>query len=443
MKPVFEKIRPLAFWIIDSLKRGTIRAHFDDTEFIMKDYSSKAVSERLNNRMESILKHAVNTTGFYKNFKDYNSLTDFPVINKNIIKERINDFISNQYDLKDLIPERTSGTTGTPLTVFHDRHKRLRHNAETIFFNKSAGYDLGMRLYFIRIWDDRFKKSALKAWMQNLVPVNIVNLGEERIASLVRRITDDNSTIVLMGYTSSLKEVCRYMESNNIPPVRSEVRSIIAIAEPLDENTASSLKKFFNAQVFSRYANAENGIIAQQIIGGEKELYINSSSFYVEILNTDNDSPVQDGTPGRIVVTDFFNYGMPLIRYDTGDIGIISNITRNNLTCRTLTKIEGRLTDRIYDTSANYLDPMMLMANMSQYQDIKQYQIIQLDKTRYQLVLNSVNPYPRIREIESFYHNCFGENSVIEIKYVDEIPVLSSGKRKAVYNRYMNQEKSV
>lgn len=49
---------------------------------------------------------------------------------------------------------------------------------------------------------------------------------------------------------------------------------------------------------------------------------MNMEHVFLEIV--DDGGPVPNGTPGRIIVTDLYNHVMPLIRYDTGDIGILS-----------------------------------------------------------------------------------------------------------------------
>ena len=72
--------------------------------------------------------------------------------------------------------------------------------------------------------------------------------------------------------------------------------------------------------VYARYSNIENGIIAQQNQNKDDYL-INSASYHIDIYSLQNDSLLKHGELGRIVVTDFFNKGMPLIKYDTGDVG--------------------------------------------------------------------------------------------------------------------------
>lgn len=50
---------------------------------------------------------------FIKPYSAYKSISDFPVINKIIIRENENRFIAPGYDKEKLFKEETSGSTGT------------------------------------------------------------------------------------------------------------------------------------------------------------------------------------------------------------------------------------------------------------------------------------------------------------------------------------------
>ena len=88
-----------------------------------------------------------------------------------------------------------------------------------------------------------------------------------------------------------------------------------------------NLEKHFNTKVVSRYSNEEMGILAQQSnIEQNNAFNINWASYYVEILKMDTNEKANLGELGRIVITDLFNFSMPLIRYDTGDLGVFELI---------------------------------------------------------------------------------------------------------------------
>ena len=134
----------------------------------------------------------------------------------------------------------------------------------------------------------------------------------------------------------------------------NNTKAVIAQAEGLSQNTKKGISYYFNTQAVSRYSNNENGIIAQQI-AEDNEFIVNEASFFVEILDIDSDTPVPDGTPGRIVITDLFNYCTPLIRYDTGDIGVLGKKEVMGHSRKVFKSVEGRKLDIIYDTKGSLL----------------------------------------------------------------------------------------
>ena len=180
-------IRRMGFWTIDALKGGCIRSHYKDIKNKMTD-SNYTPEQQLN----KILKHARDTTPFYKSIKGMN-LEDFPVINKSDIKENFQKFQSDLYKNKPLHQMSTSGSTGTPFTVNQDMNKRKRHLADIIYFNEIAGQKLGDKYIFFRVWTDLNRKSKLEQFMQNLIPVDILHLDDNNLETIRQLLKKDKS----------------------------------------------------------------------------------------------------------------------------------------------------------------------------------------------------------------------------------------------------------
>ena len=165
---IFNQLRKNIFWIIDTLKGGYIHKHYKDIKDQYNNYFlGKSVLKRSKN-LDNLLIHATNTVEFYKNVDIDNGINSFPVINKSIIKENTNNFISTEYKYKKLYSTTTSGSTGTPFTVYRDFNKIKRHQAENIFFSELAGYNLGSKLYYLRVWNEVNKKSFLTKSFQKV-----------------------------------------------------------------------------------------------------------------------------------------------------------------------------------------------------------------------------------------------------------------------------------
>ena len=162
---------------------------------------------------------------------------------------------------------------------------------------------------------------------------------------------------------------------------------------------------------------------------------VNTASFYVELLALDSDQPVEDGKLGRIVITDLYNKAMPLLRYDTGDLGIMSHVSSKGRKGTFITKVEGRSNDFIFSTTGEMLSPVTISVGMWKFNDLIQWRFVQNGKNEYEMQLKSATPqYAREAELLSDLRQCVGADANIRILYVDDIPLLKSGKRKYVVN---------
>lgn len=427
----FDILRRQFFWLTDLAKGKPVKRHYNDIKLHFNLLSVKTK----NSNIEQLLKHAVNTTKFYSKINDFSKLDQFPVINKTIIRESFNNFLSDKFTIKELIPIVTSGSTGTPFKIYQDKNKKNRNYADTIYFAKLAGYEIGHQLLYMKIWAKQKMKNPVLYWLQNMKPIDVIKLDDKQISNIIKKMENNRCSYGILGYASALELVCRYLDNYHPANVKADVRSIITMSESLNEYTKDSLKQYFNVSVVSRYSNLENGIIAQQEINGLSRFLVNTASYYVEILKINSDEKEVDGVLGRIVVTDLYNYGMPLIRYDTGDIGAIE-CDPNNPDKLYLSKVEGRKLDVLYDTKGNIVSSYIMYKNMWQYTEIKQYQLIQEGEKEYVFKINVENVFNREKQLVDEYKSYLGEDADFKVVYVKEIPLLASGKRRKLVNNY-------
>ena len=71
---------------------------------------------------------------------------------------------------------------------------------------------------------------------------------------------------------------------------------------------------------------------------------------------------------------------------------------------------------------------------MWKYDVVKQFQFVQKDKGVYELILNVDRNLIEEEEIINNYKQIMGNESIITIKYCNDIPVLASGKRRYIVN---------
>ena len=111
-------------------------------------------------------------------------------------------------------------------------------------------------------------------------------------------------------------------------------------SEMLFEDDKVLLEKQFGVPVVNEYGTSELDLIVFQ--NSDNEWQVNSETLYVEILD-EKDNVLPFGEEGRIVITSLYNHAHPFIRYDIGDIGILSE--NSTLKKPLLEKLIGRTND--------------------------------------------------------------------------------------------------
>lgn len=380
--------------------------------------------------LEDLLKHATESVPAYSGLKGICDLSKFPVVNKSILRDNLEQYLSSKYNKKSLTSTTTSGSTGTPFTAYFDGRKVRRHRAALIYWNSQAGAPIGQRLYYLRVWNNLNKKGGIKQLIENIIPIEVSHFDKCRSAQLVREIENYDSPVAILGFASAISELVRFERT-----CPTNLKGIITMSEHMSEGLRQDAIFRYGIPVIARYSNMENGFMAQQTKDSGAYL-INTADFYIEILKLDKDESTNFGEKGRIVVTDLFNYAMPFVRYDTGDIGAIEKNSNGQLI---LTTIEGRKTDVITDTIGNIVSSHVVTNTFWLFPDIIQFQFVQNGQKNYKIVLNTGGGKSSLKhsdELVAKLKTYLGEDAEFTFEYVDEVPVLSSGKRRYIINNY-------
>jgi phenylacetate-CoA ligase len=437
MRKLAENCREKLFWWMDALKGHPFTNHFREIESQLQGRSEHC-SESRERKLVDLLSHATKTVPFYRQLSGKRDLYDFPVVGKSSIRQNLEAFISSSFSQSDAIPTVTSGSTGTPFKVYQHKEKKVRNAADTLYFAQRTGYSIGDRLLYLKIWSGNNRKGRLGELMQNIVPVDVITFNEKEVSQLIQSMERDRSTFAILGYSSAIERICQYLDGAKRGPVQARLSSAISMSETLNDYTRTTIEKYFGVPVYSRYSNLENGILAQRVPGSGHRYLVNTSSYWLEILKTHEDSPAEPGELGRIVVTDFYNRLMPMIRYDTGDMGAYSeqSDSAGNLY---LDRIEGRRLDLLYATDGTLVSSYIVYKNMWQYTEIAQYQLIQHGPKDYIFKINMLGPFRREAQLVTEFKEFLGQDANFKVEYVDEIPLLASGKRKKIANTYHPQ----
>lgn len=420
-----KNIRYYVYWMLDALKGSKVKHNLIE---IRKQLNSENILQWQQRKIKLLLTFAAENCPFYSNYDQFSDFSQIPIIDKGVIKENYDALFAKCYDKKTLHVMSTSGSTGTPFAIYQNPEKRNRVLAELIYFNEIVGQNLGDKFIFYRVWTDKNKKSKLEQIKQNLLPIDILRLDDNNLSYIVDILLKDKKVKSTLAYASTYDMIYKYMKENHIKGDFG-VKAMVSSSEVLTDETRDGLENIIGCKVINRYSSQECGVIAQSNLE-QNTMQINAASYYVEVLKLDSDNPAEPGETGRIVVTDLFNYAMPLIRYDTGDLGVLT-VDRKGFEI-----ISGRQVDVIYDTSGRPLTPHTWSVYMWKYDRLKQYQFIQNGKNDYLLKVNGADGIYTDEDFKTTLRGVLGEDANITVEYVDEIPVLASGKFKKTICNY-------
>lgn len=427
------------FWVTDFFKGSPIGKHYREVKYLSTHNASDTVAYR-EKKLKDFLKYVSTNSPFYGSYLG-RSLSYFPVVNKSILLENYDEIRIPQ----DKIPgqkgklhiQSTSGSTGTPFAIPQDTEKRNRRIAELKYFGKVVGFKSHDMLVHLRTWNRWQTKTPAQIRRERIIPFDISTMGEENLAQLVE-IINQNKAVCLRGYASSFDLLANYLKAKDLH--LPSVRIIIAGSEALHDDVRVKVKEQIGCEIISQYADEEIGILAQESIPtSEKDnvMYLNNASCIVEVLKIETDEKAEYGELGRIVVTDMHNHAFPIIRYDTGDVGIMMPPNGKSNGFPILSKLYGRRLDLCYTTSNQPFSPMTIGRIMKHYDKIAQWQFVQTGEKNYLLKIvmgNSIDGY--LNSAIDTLRETLGADAEIEIEYVNEIPVLASGKRKPVVNLF-------
>ncbi len=430
-----EVARRTAFNMLDTAKGGRLQQIKEVNKREIVEGITQEYEER---RLRAILKHACSDSAFYRELAPREMLSDFPVMNKTDYVAHFDKILCDEWhgDEKKTYKLSTSGSTGSPFTVLCDGEKMNRINMNFISCMELNGFRLGMKRGEFRVWiEGKNTITKWKSFKNNLLMIDISNMGDESLAAICERIRKEKIQ-VLVAYSSALTALTGYIERKQISVEEWSVEMVFSMGEALPEATFQAIHRIFGFLPVRSYGNNENGFIAIGL-GDQTKYTIDLYNFYIEMLKLDSDEPVEEGELGRIVVTDYYNRAFPMIRYDTGDTGIMKTaIDTQGRKHAVFEEIYGRRGSLMYNCAG---EPLSIHVFMNVLLDLEgivhQAKCIQWEKKRYELLLNADREKINEQEVVASYRRYLGDEAQIDVTYVDEIPIQASGKRMVCENR--------
>jgi phenylacetate-CoA ligase len=310
------------------------------------------------------------------------------------------------------------------------REKRARQIAELMYFNEWAGFRVGMK--FVNV---RTKPYPLPVRIASgMVVLDPARVLDEAWLGHARRTLSRRPAKHLVGYASAIAAVAEYCVSMGDAPERFSLESVILGGETIPDSWRDAIVRAWGCRPLSRYATEEFGVLGHEHPDDPNRHVLNTASYVVELLALDSDEPVPAGVPGRIVVTDLHSHGLPLIRCDTGDVGVLGEDLHGRGELPILDKLVGRTTEAIYTPAGEPISSAAVNKALWDIKRLVQFQFVQHTADSYSLRLHVLEGFHQEKLIRSRFHSILGESVGIRIDYVAHIPPLPSGKRPYIVN---------
>lgn len=307
---------------------------FNPLKKIQQDLRTNPPLESFDNhlcKLKSLLHYSSQNTSYYSKIrkKNISSIKDFeeqiPILSKEQVKKRINDFYSRDIFLNNYVKYSTSGSTGMPLKGFISK-KDLRERYRLILSKViKTGADLSKPYARFIGHDVTDGKGIYRIdFINNQLFLSVNDLSEESIVSYYK-VLKKKKIETIEGYPSTIFSLVKLLEKNKLS--LPDIKFVITTAEKLLDRQKIHIEKFFNVKVFDFYGSNEGSVFAYSNMHGTYTVC--DSTAYLEVLDNQNRF-VGKGEEGRMIITGYLTKFTPLIRYDIGDRCKVKEIIIND-----------------------------------------------------------------------------------------------------------------
>lgn len=394
-------------------------------------------------RLLSLLELANENVPFYKSlFQRLNlhvkSIGDFkhvPFLQRHHLQDDF-EALKNKNYRGHVLVQSTGGSSGVPVRFLMDRVRevgtiamrtRSHHWHQTDIGDPEvviwgSPIELG-RQDFLRTLRDLIFRSKL---------IYAFNFTDETMRSAMRTILAFKPRRVF-GYAQSIHLLAKYCLDNFTAARNRRVCDVVfTTAEPLFDYQREDIQRAFGANVAVEYGARDAGLIAHECPAGR--MHINAEGIYVEIID-ENGQLLPPGRTGEIVVTNFDTPSMPIIRYRTGDMGMLLEETCPCGVALPVMKIVGgRMSDFLAGLDGRKIHPLGGIYILREIQGMRRFRIVQNEMNQIDLLI-SVNQKlsdDARHAIQTKFDKLLGGPVNLSFKYMDDIETSVSGKFRHV-----------
>lgn len=284
---------------------------------------------------------------------DFGSL---PQLDKSMLRScRPEERLHERRRGRRLTEERSSGSSGEPLTVFKDRSQELVRRWAFLRALLACGYRPGQRCLFVTsrrsgAWP------AMTGW-------RYARLGDDTDALLA--LIDRQRPHVLYGPLSTLELLATQRRATAVRAGWPTL--LVSTAEQLTRGRRAALERAFGSRIADFYGMTEFGLVAYRA-PGRASFERARASLLLEFMPVAGEPELE-----RLVVTDVAARTAPLIRYDTADL-----VRRDrDLASGPILEFAGRSFDRLVTAAGVPVSPYRVDVVLEQVRGLEGFEVVQ------------------------------------------------------------------
>jgi len=337
-----------------------------------------------------LLRHARETTAYYAERLEGSldapgdfekSWRDIPILTREQAAKRCENLVSRRHPAEGgpVSEGQTSGSTGTPLA-----------------FRKSAASSVADTALTERMFD-WWSMDGAKSFARISYDGSDQSTSREGRSGVGWHSRDPSGPRHFMGVQMDAKAMLDWLMARRpaylgaYPPVLKELailarkigadlsfEQLLSFSATLDDQTRELCRSVFGARIADTYGAQEIGHIAAQCPDCG-EYHVSAEAAVVEVLRPDG-SAAAPGECGRVVVTPLFNFAMPFIRFELGDVAEVGSAQPScGRGLPTLRRILGRVRNMFRFSDGSVIWPIASAFRLGDYFNHTQYQIVQTD----------------------------------------------------------------
>ena len=230
----------------------------------------------------------------------------------------------------------------------------------------------------------------------------------------------------LTAYPFTLLDLAEQVQARGVDLRFEKINSIGAV---LSKEIRKACKDTFGSSPIDQYGAQETGLLACECPWCG-HYHTNAELVLIEILDPHN-RPCPPGAVGRVVLTSFYNYAMPFIRYEIGDFAVAGpKRVKCPVKLPSLMQIMGRYRSSFTLHDGRTVYPYVPVSRLRQYISFEQFQIVQTTVASIEVRYVPLEPHRKVDMLglETCLRELIDPSFSVQAVAVDDIPRSPSGK---------------